>query len=514
MLFALGVGMNYLTAPVLYVGPTQSALIEKLGGSTVAANLPATLFFGMTAIPALYAWAWPQISLLKRNMTICYSLCGIMLAATALTLRMDVSNQFKILMVILQGGVTGAVMPATTAYLWEVVSRGSDASRRGLALGMAFGAGPLLAVIGSLVQVKLLGGTFFGMKFLEPEGVEGYVNLFGICAPVLGLAVIFGLMLIIPPPDKEPEREPVAHVVGMLIALPAMMGFFLIRYWTDIIDQAAAKSEALPALGGLDLPFLHNVALLRGVGVACTIIATAGFLYHFRSILRQRTLRIATVVTILVYCGNMMPSNMNLYSAEVLQEPTASDNAETSAAPSATKDEPAAAKKASGLPTKYVAMQNTLKFSFKTVAGLLLGWLLTRTNPRAGILATSTVFLLAALWAMTATGPWYLLAFGIYGAGELVGVYAPNYIVTASHPHELRKNTAFMTLLMVPTAPAGVLYATIVAESKARGWTWQGMNPATFGFRLSFLVAGGLIVSGILLTLILLPKDPREPEKG
>lgn len=497
--------MNYLTAPVLYVGATQAALIEKLGGSTLASNLPATLFFSMTAIPALYAWAWPQISLLKRNMTICYSLCGIMLAAAAISLHMDVSNQFKIAMIILQGGVTGAVMPASTAYLWEVVSRGSDPSRRGLALGMAFGAGPILAVIGSLGQVFLLGGKFFGWEFESPEGLEGYTMLFAICAPMMGLAVIFGLMLIIPPPEKEPEREPVSQVVGMLIALPAMMLAIFLRYWTDILDQATTKGESLPTLGGLDLPILHNGTLLRGLAVACTITATIGFLYHFRSILRQRTLRIATLVTILVYCGNMMPSNMNLYSAEALQASATSSNSSATDAPET--------KKETGLPTKYVAMQNTLKFSFKVVAGMLLGWLLTRTNPRAGILATSTVFLVAALWAMTATGPWYLLAFGIYGAGELVGVYAPNYIVSASAPGELRKNTAFMTLLMMPAAPAGVLYATIVATSKAQGWTWNGMNAATLGFRLSFLVAAGLILSGILLSLTMLPKDPREPEK-
>ena len=43
-------------------------------------------------------------------------------------------------------------MPAAIALLWEVIGRGSDESRRGLALSMAFGAGPLLAVLGSFGQ--------------------------------------------------------------------------------------------------------------------------------------------------------------------------------------------------------------------------------------------------------------------------------------------------------------------------------------------------------------------------
>src|SRR5436190_5620177 len=74
--------------------------------------------------------------------------------------------------------------------------------------------------------------------------------------------------------------------------------------------------------------------------------ATAGFVWHFRSILRQRLLLAATVVTILVYAGNMIPSNMNLYAREALGD----------------------------APKNYAGLQNTLRFSFKVVAGLCLGW--------------------------------------------------------------------------------------------------------------------------------------------
>lgn len=498
VLFALGIGMNYLAAPVLYVGITQSSLVDKLGGSTKTANLPATIFFAMTAIPALYAWMWPGVAALKRNLTICYSLCALMLGAVAVALRMDVSNSFKIGMVILQGGVSGAVMPAATAYLWEAVSRGSDESRRGLALGMAFGMGPILAVIGSLGQAALLGGRFFGWEFPKGEGLDGYMLLFAAGVPMMGLAVLFGLMLIIPQPERDAEREPVSQVVGLLFALPAMLASVFLNFRADVVDEMIVKGESMSSGGNLDA-LLQNPGLLRGLSYAFAAVSAAGFIYHFRSIFRQRTLLVATLVTILVYCGNMMPSNMNLYSAEALKSSATSVDADS--------------QQDVDLPTKYAAMQNTLKFSFKVFAGLLLGWLLTRTNPRAGIVATSAVFLVAALWAMIATGPWYLLAFGIYGAGELIGVYAPNYIVSASKPGELRKNTAFMTLLMMPAAPAGVLYGTLVNMSKERGWTWNGMNPATFGFRLSFLVAAGLILSGILLALAMLPKTPRAPVK-
>ncbi len=100
-----------------------------------------------------------------------------------------------------------------------------------------------------------------------------------------------------------------------------------------------------------------------------------------------------------------------------------------------------------------------------------------------GLLATAAIFLLAQVWALFATGPLYLVAFGIFGAGELIGVYAPNYIVSASSQKDLRRNTAFLTLLMAPAAPAGYLFGAIVDLSKSNHWTMMGMTPAAFGFR-------------------------------
>lgn len=551
ILFALSIGMNYLAAPVLYIGITQASLCDKLKAATKTANIPATLFFAMTAMPALIAWASPRVSALKRNLTICYCLCGAMLASLAIALRLDLPNEFKIGMVILQGGVSGAVMPAATAYLWEAVGRGSEESRRGLALGLAFGMGPILAVIGSLGQAVLLGGKFFAWEFAKSEGLDGFVTLFAAGVPMMLLAILFGQLMIIPPPEKEAEREPLSEVVGLLVALPAMLGSVYLMFRADMLQNLAnvqnafrvpeglasavlglqsaegGGSSGLPLnelVGGLGTEaagqqhiaeILLQQEVCRGVGLGLAAVSAVAFIYHFRSILRQRTLLLATLVTILVYSGNMIPSNMNLYSAEALarvRTSTSDESADADGAASNGKD--AKAKNDKDLPAQYAGLQNTLRFSFKVAAGLFLGWLLTRTNPRAGILATSLIFMAAPLWAIFATGPWYLVAFGIYGAGELVGVYAPNYIVSASPPGELRKNTAFMTLLMMPAAPAGYLYGTIVDAAKNKGWTYAGMSSATLGFRLSFLVCAGFILAGMILAATTLPKRPRSDGAG
>lgn len=470
ILFAICTGTQYLAAPVLYVGITQASLCDRLGADARTANLPGTLFFAMTAIPALIAWMSPAVSKLKRNLSLCYGTSALMLAAMALTLSSSASDSFKLAMVVLQGGVSGASMPAAIALLWEVMGRGSDESRRGLALSMAFGAGPLLAVLGSLGQTALLGGDLFGLHFNGLDYPANFIVLFAAGAPVMGLAAFFSQYFVITPEEHELQREPVSEVIGLLYGLPLMFASVMLMHFSAT-PQKAVDGVSMPGIGA---------SVMQVMGIVCAILAAGGFVYHFRSILRQRVLLLATIVTILVYAGNVIPSNMNLYSEQVL----------------------------GNIPEKYAGVQNMLRFGFKVVAGALLGWLLTRTSPRAGILATSTIFLGAQLWAMFVTGPWYLVAFGIHGAGELVGVYAPNYIVSASRRDQLRRNMAFVTMLMVPAAPAGYLYGAIADWARQSEWSVMGMNSSALGFRLSFLVCAVFILSGILLAVFKLPAKP------
>lgn len=472
ILFAVCTGTQYLAAPVLYVGITQASLCDRLGADTRTSNLPGTLFFAMTAMPALIAWLSPRVSSLKRNLSLFYGTSALMLATLAVTLALPVSNQFKLAMIVLQGGVSGAVMPAAIALLWEVMGRGTDESRRGLALSLAFGAGPLLAVAGSFGQTALLGGDLFGWHFAGLAYPTNFIILFAAGAPVMGMAAIFSQFFVIAPVEQEQAREPVSSVIGLLIGLPLMLAAVaLMQFSSAPVDVAEALSSTSPFTG----------VRLRTAGGLCAVGAVLAFIFHFRTILQQRVLLLATLVTILVYAGNVIPSNMNLYSTEALGD----------------------------LPEKYAGVQNMLRFSFKVVAGAVLGWVLTRTNPRVGILATASIFFVAQVWAMFVTGPWYLVAFGIHGAGELVGVYAPNYIVSASRRDQLRRNMAFVTMLMVPAAPAGYLYGAIVDGVKQAQWTAFGMNSTSLGFRLSFLVCGLLILSGILLAITLLPAKPR-----
>ena len=459
ILFAVCTGLQYMMAPVLYVGITQASLCNRLGGDARLSNLPATLYFAMTAMPALLAWLSPHAAQLRRNLSLCYAVSGLMMGWIALMLSLPVSTSWKIAAVVIQGGVAGAVMPAAIALLWEAIGRGSAESSRGLALSLAFGLGPLLAVVGSFGQTALLGGSLFGWEFPGVTFPYGFIILFGMGLPMMAISAALAWAFVIPPEKQEVPRETVREVAGLLVGLP-LMGLSL-----TLVSSA----------GGDGVTWQSLLGYLAGLAAAGAI------LHYFRSLLSQRVLLLATIVTILVYAGNVIPSNMNLYSSEALGD----------------------------TPEKFAGVQNMLRFSFKVVAGLLLGWLLMKTSPRAGIVATSCIFLCSQIWAMVMTGPWYLVAFGLHGAGELVGVYAPNYIVSASKRIDLRKNMAFVTMLMVPAAPAGYLYGAIVDGVQAANWTVGGMSSEMLGFRISFLVCSLLIMAGIGLALTTLPAKPK-----
>ncbi|MEO8496233.1 MAG: hypothetical protein ABI614_14280 [Planctomycetota bacterium] len=460
VLFASCTGMQYLAAPVLYVGITQASLCDRLGADARTSNLPATLFFAMTAMPAIIAWLSPQVRSLKRNLMLCYAVSGGMLALLAVTLLLPLPDGVKLAMVILQGGVAGAVMPAAIALLWEVIGRGSDEARRGLALSLAFGLGPILAVGGSFAQTALLGGDLFGWKFSGAAYPWNFVVLFGAGAPVMAVAAWLSRLFVVPPVDIEPQREPLSAVMPLLVGVPIMFASVALMH-----SAAVTGNEAY-----------------RQAGYLAAAIAAVSVIYYFRSLLRQRVLLVATIVTILVYAVNGSPSNMNLYSHDALGDS----------------------------PEKFAGLQNMLRFGCKAVAGGFLGWMLTRTNPRAGILATAAICLVSQVWAMLVTGPWYLASFVIFGAGELIGVYSPNYMVSASRTNDLRRTMAFATMLMVPAAPAGYLFGSIVDYVRGHELTAFGLTSESLGFRLSFLASSLLILVGIVVAVTLLPKRPRQ----
>src|SRR5207247_427779 len=105
-----------------------------------------------------------------------------------------------------------------------------------------------------------------------------FVVLFAAGVPIMGLAVLFSQFLLIPAVEREPEREPAWAVIGLLIGLPLM-------FVSVVLIQTAAVTS-------------KDWDWLRYPGYATAIAASMAFINHFRTVLQQRVLLLATVVTI------------------------------------------------------------------------------------------------------------------------------------------------------------------------------------------------------------------------
>jgi hypothetical protein len=91
-------------------------------------------------------------------------------------------------------------------------------------------------------------------------------------------------------------------------------------------------------------------------------------------------------------------------------------------------------------------------------------------------------------------GKWFLLSFGLLGAGELAYAYYSYYVLCCTNEAKLRRNMAFFSMIQVPLAFVPDMYGRI---------------SDLFGLRLSFWVALFFIVSATVLALWGLPPHPR-----
>ena len=188
----------------------------------------------------------------------------------------------------------------------------------------------------------------------------------------------------------------------------------------------------------------------------------------FKSVLSQRVLLIACVSYILVYCGNMVQNNMSLFTKEAVGR----------------------------TPEDLAGYELALRFGFKMLAGFYLGWLLTRTNAKAPLLVTAGLQIAGVLWVMFVPGYWFLLAFGINGAGELFGAYYVNYPVCCSAKSQVRSNVAFLMLFSSVVGLAPIFY----------GWISD-----RWGLRASFGAALALLVCTTAMVVFKLPARPQPP---
>lgn len=469
LFFAANVGLIYLAAPVVYVGITQAALCDELKADKTVSNLPSTVYFFTTPLPIFVAWYFPYVRLLKPVLVVSFLLAAASSAAVTATLlfptpqvlvpplqdlasflRVQFPPNWVIPAINLQAAVLGVTLGVVNTFQWEVLGRGASVSRRGQALTLAFGFGPILAAVGSFGSQFLLRGIDFGGSLgklsLDLSYPTNFLILFGASVPIMALAALLSMKFVIPAPRVEITRQP---------------------FWSGIF-------------GGL------------------------GEYLSYRLILT------AAVAFVLVAAGYNVLTNLSLFTELATGKPA----------------------------SHYAGWQNTFRFGFKAVVGLFLGWLLSKTNPKAGMLVTGAFCAASVLWALTVHGMWFLFCFALMGAGELMGLYYPNYIFYCSAKSRMRRNMAFTNMLNVFTAGAPVLFGKIAdtfgapggpsaAAASTLGYLGSVGGQGPFlavggslarlmedkvGFEYSFYTAVGLIVAGLFVAMFGLPARPSPRE--
>lgn len=203
----------YLAAPVSYVGLTHANLLKALGNSDTVSNLPSACYLWLTVVPVLAAWLFPRPRHLKPLGMTSAGLMAAVSAAVAGALGFRAAPAVATAFVIGHGAVFGACNGVLLTALWDSLKRGVSTSRRGAALGLAFGVGPLLACVGALLQDALFGGRLLGGRSFGLGFPDNYLAMFAAVVPLfLAAGVVFSLFRLpgaaeAGPPSGSPLAE-------------------------------------------------------------------------------------------------------------------------------------------------------------------------------------------------------------------------------------------------------------------------------------------------------------------
>ena len=291
---------------------------------------------------------------------------------------------------------------------------------------------------------------------------------------------------------REAEAGPVPDDVitpamdrrnGRIVILSALLHYLAAPViYVGIVQGVAGSLWAQYVLGGgiASLLFPRDFAILYLTGIPCMVaIAILNsryqlvpvkeeqhpplFPYLWRSIQSYRSVRILVLVWLAYLFWyltiNAMP-NLTLYAREAVGKE----------------------------PQELSGWMMALRFGFKCLGGLLLGIISVRWGIRAPLFACVGMVGAAILWAWLVPGHLYLLAFGIMGAGELGGVYFPNYVISISSASAATRNLAIHSLVSPVSSIGPALHG---------GLTDLYGFPASFTFGLTASIVALILVLGL-----------------
>ena len=277
--FATHMGLIYLAAPVVYVGSLDAILLNTLGYSDTVANLPAAAYTWTTApILVLFTWYFCSVRMLKPVLIVSYATSVVAGVFVVLGLLAPHSH-WLVAALAVHATLTGWAMGIANIYEWEILVRGVAETRRGLALGLAFGLGPLMAVLSSLgtqlvLDAKL--GPFTLDRFTFPNE---FVTLFAASVVIMAIPAISAIFYTIPAPAVDIRREPLwSGVFGGLgkflksrLLMMTTMAFLVVVLGHDtILPNVTLFTRGSPRRGAPEISWLpvQSAVLLQSRGGA------------------------------------------------------------------------------------------------------------------------------------------------------------------------------------------------------------------------------------------------------
>jgi hypothetical protein len=281
LIVGIDTALCYLAAPVMYVDVHHTTLMNQLQAAGAEAraslsNLPSSAYMVFSVLPLFVAWAFPQVRLLRRTLVTCYAALALASAAVAAVLILPVAWWLKAAVVVGHGAVLGGARTVAVAFEFEVLGVAVAESRRGQALGLAYGLGPFLAILGSLLAQLMVAGKVGPVGEEAVPSPERFALLFASAVPVMALGAFLCSRLVVPVPEREAPRQPfVAGVFG---------GF--VRFLGRPVVLLAVTSAVVIFCG---YQVIGNMALYCGVLFGEDPARSAGYqkavLYAFKGVM-------------------------------------------------------------------------------------------------------------------------------------------------------------------------------------------------------------------------------------
>jgi MFS family permease len=164
ILFLLSWQLQFLGAPVIFVGVVQAALCDKLGAGATIANLPMSAFLLGSLAPFFLAWRLP-LRYEPTVIVVANAVSAITMAFVGAVLIFHCGNPTRIAFVVGQGFLSGILSSASGIYLFQCLGRGTSAPGRTKTLKWTFTSGPLFAVVGSLGAQFILNRGFHRIPY-------------------------------------------------------------------------------------------------------------------------------------------------------------------------------------------------------------------------------------------------------------------------------------------------------------------------------------------------------------